>query len=82
MWDQFSFFGMRALLVLYMTKQLAMAQAQASWLYGGYAALVYLTPIFGGVITDRWLTRRTAVIAGGTICLAAGHFMMASKAFC
>lgn len=78
MWDQFSFFGMRALLVLYMTKQLAMGQAQASWVYGGYAALVYLTPIFGGVITDRWLSRRTAVIVGGTV-MAAGHFMMASE---
>jgi POT family proton-dependent oligopeptide transporter len=78
MWDQFSFFGMRALLVLYMTKQLAIGQAQASWIYGGYAALVYLTPIFGGVITDRWLSRRTAVILGGTI-MAAGHFMMASE---
>jgi POT family proton-dependent oligopeptide transporter len=78
MWDQFSFFGMRALLVLYMTKQLAIGQAQASWIYGGYAALVYLTPVFGGVITDRWLRRRTAVIVGGTI-MAAGHFMMASE---
>ena len=47
MWDQFSFFGMRALLVLYMTKQLAIGQGQASWIYGGYAALVYLTPVFG-----------------------------------
>ena len=80
MWDQFSFFGMRALLVLYMTKQLAIGQAQASWIYGCYAALVYLTPIFGGVITDRWLSRRTAVIAGGTI-MAAGHFMMASESW-
>jgi POT family proton-dependent oligopeptide transporter len=78
MWDQFSFFGMRALLVLYMTKQLSIVQAQASWIYGGYAALVYLTPVFGGVITDRWLSRRTAVILGGTI-MAAGHFMMASE---
>ena len=78
MWDQFSFFGMRALLVLYMTKQLGVGQARASWIYGGYAALVYLTPIFGGIITDRWLSRRTAVIVGGTI-MAAGHFMMASE---
>ena len=78
MWDQFSFFGMRALLVLYMTKQVGLGQAEASWVYGGYAALVYLTPIFGGVITDRWLSRRTAVLAGGTV-MAAGHFMMASE---
>ena len=78
MWDQFSFFGMRALLVLYMTKHLAIGQGQASWIYGGYAALVYLTPVFGGIVTDRWLRRRTAVIVGGTI-MAAGHFMMASE---
>ena len=58
MWDQFSFYGMRALLVLYMTKHLMIAQQKASWIYGIYAALVYLTPIFGGIITDRWLGKR------------------------
>jgi proton-dependent oligopeptide transporter, POT family len=78
MWDQFSFFGMRALLVLYMTKHLSLAQAEASWIYGIYAATVYLTPLFGGMITDRWLTRRTAVQLGGGI-MAVGHFMMASE---
>lgn len=78
MWDQFSFFGMRALLVLYMTKHLAMRQQDASWAYGIYAASVYLTPVLGGILTDRWLTRRSAVITGGLI-MAAGHFMMASE---
>jgi POT family proton-dependent oligopeptide transporter len=78
-WDQFSFFGMRALLVLYMTKHLMIAQQKASWIYGLYAALVYLTPIFGGIITDRWLGRRSSVIIGGLI-MAIGHFMMASEA--
>ncbi len=78
MWDQFSFFGMRALLVLYMTKHLLMAQSKASWIYGVYAATFYLTPVFGGIITDRWLTRRASVILGGVI-MAAGHFMMASE---
>jgi len=67
MWDQFSFFGMRALLVLYMTKHLLMAQSKASWIYGVYAATFYLTPVFGGIITDRWLTRRASVILGGVI---------------
>ena len=76
MWDQFSFFGMRALLVLYMTKHLLIAQQKASWIYGLYAAFVYLTPLFGGAITDRWLSRRTSVVLGGLI-MAAGHFMMA-----
>lgn len=76
MWDQFSFFGMRALLVLYMTKHLMIAQQKASWIYAFYGALVYFTPIFGGVITDRWLGRRASVVIGGLI-MAAGHFMMA-----
>lgn len=76
MWDQFSFFGMRALLVLYMVNHLHIAQAKASWIYGLYAAMVYLTPIFGGIIADRWLGRRTSVIAGGLIMMA-GHFLMA-----
>jgi proton-dependent oligopeptide transporter, POT family len=76
MWDQFSFFGMRALLVLYMTKQLMIPQFKASWIYGIYAATVYLTPLFGGMITDRWLSRRTSVVLGGSI-MAVGHFMMA-----
>jgi proton-dependent oligopeptide transporter, POT family len=78
MWEKFSFYGMRSLLVLYMTKHLAIAQQDASWIYGGYAALVYLTPVFGGVIADRWLGQRYAVILGGLI-MAAGHFMMASE---
>jgi POT family proton-dependent oligopeptide transporter len=76
MWEKFSFFGMRALLVYYMTKQLMFSQGNASLIYGGYTAFVYLTPIFGGVIADRWLGRRRAVIVGGSL-MAAGHFMMA-----
>ena len=79
MWEQFSFYGMRALLVFYMTKQLGLAQQRASLIYGLYAAGVYFTPIVGGVISDRWLGRRNAVILGGLI-MAAGHFMMAVPA--
>ena len=75
-WDTFSFYGMRALLVLYMTKHLMLAQQTASWIYGCYAALIYLTPVFGGLIADRWLGRRSAVLIGGAI-MAGGHFMMA-----
>lgn len=78
MWVQFSFYGMRALLVLYMTKQLLISQQSASWIYGLYAASVYATPIAGGFITDRWLGRRNAVIVGGVI-MALGHFAMASE---
>jgi POT family proton-dependent oligopeptide transporter len=75
MWEQFSYFGMRALLVYYMTKQLMMGQEKASFIYGTYTALAYFTPILGGMIADRWLGKRRAVIIGGSI-MAAGHFMM------
>lgn len=74
--SQFSFFGMRALLVLYAVKHLEFAQADASWIYGLYAAAVYITPVFGGVISDRWLGRRNAVMIGGLI-MALGHVFMA-----
>jgi len=76
MWEKFSFYGMRALLVYYMTKQLAMAQGQASLVYGVYTAFVYFTPIFGGIVSDRWLGRRRSILIGGSV-MAAGHFMMA-----
>jgi POT family proton-dependent oligopeptide transporter len=75
MWEKFSYFGMRALLVYYMTKALAMSPAQASWIYGSYTAFAYFTPIIGGVIADRLLGRRNAVIIGGSV-MAIGHFLM------
>lgn len=78
MWTQFSFYGMRALLVLYMIKHLHIDQQKASWIYGIYAAMVYLTPVFGGIIADRWIGRRNAVIIGGTIMMI-GHFIMADE---
>ena len=75
MWEIFSYYGMRALLVYYMTKQLLIGQEKASLIYGAYVAMAYFTPIFGGLIADRWLGKRRAVIIGGSI-MAAGHFMM------
>jgi POT family proton-dependent oligopeptide transporter len=75
MWEQFSYYGMRALLVYYMTRGLLLGQEKASLIYGAYTATAYLTPIFGGLIADRWLGRRRAVVIGATI-MAAGHFMM------
>jgi proton-dependent oligopeptide transporter, POT family len=75
MWEQFSYYGMRALLVYYMTKQLMIAQGNASIIYGIYTACAYFTPILGGIISDRLLGKRRAIILGGTI-MAAGHFMM------
>jgi proton-dependent oligopeptide transporter, POT family len=76
MWEIFSYYGMRALLVYYMTKQLLFAQEKASIVYGAYVGAAYLTPIVGGFIADRWLGKRRAVIIGASI-MAAGHFMMA-----
>lgn len=75
MWEQFSYFGMRALLVYYMTKSLLLGQGTASFVYGTYTACAYFTPIVGGVIADRWLGKRRAVIVGASI-MAVGHFMM------
>src|SRR5512134_1138637 len=76
MWEKFSYFGMRALLVYYMTKGLAIPQERASLIYGSYTAFAYFTPIVGGLIADRLLGRRRAVILGGSI-MALGHFLMA-----
>jgi len=75
MWEIFSYYGMRSLLVYYMTKQLLIGQEKSSLIYGTYTAMAYFTPIIGGVISDRWLGKRRAVIIGGSI-MAAGHFMM------
>lgn len=76
MWEKFSFFGMKALLIYYMIRHLNFEQADASLIYGAYAGGVYLTPIFGGYIADRWLGRRRAIIIGGAL-MAAGHFALA-----
>ncbi len=76
MWEMFSYYGMRTLLVYYMTRQLLFAQEKASFVYGTYTALAYFTPILGGAIADRWLGKRNAVLLGGSI-MAVGHFVMA-----
>ena len=79
MWEIFSYYGMRALLVYYMTKELLIGQANSSFIYGTYTASAYFTPIVGGMIADRWLGKRRAVIIGGSIMMV-GHFMMTSPA--
>ena len=76
MWEKFSFFGMRALLVYYMVKHLHFEQGYASLVYGAYGAGVYLTPIVGAWISDRWLGKRRAIVIG-SITMAIGHFLMA-----
>ena len=76
MWEQFSYYGMRALLVYYMTKQLMIAQETSSSIYGAYTSAAFFTPIVGGWVSDRWLGKRLGVIIGGAT-MALGHFMMA-----
>ena len=75
MWELFSYYGMRTLLVYYITKELLFAQEKSSFIYGTYTAMAYFTPILGGAIADRWLGKRNAVIIGGSV-MALGHFMM------
>jgi POT family proton-dependent oligopeptide transporter len=76
MWERFSYYGMRALLVLYLTKFWLFGDGKANLIYGAYTALVYITPVLGGTIADRWLGQRKAVIFGGVL-LAFGHLFMA-----
>lgn len=75
MWERFNFYGMRAILVLFMTKALLFDQAFASNLYGSYLSLVYLTPLLGGFIADRYWGNRRSIIAGG-IVMAIGEFIL------
>ena len=75
-WERFSFYGMSALLIYYMTKQLQFSQADASLIFGLYSGGVFLTPILGGWIADRWLGKRRAILIGGTL-MALGHFALA-----
>lgn len=76
MWERFSFYGMRALLVIYLTQHFLFSQSHAQGLYAAYAALVYLIPVIGGVIADRFLGARKAVTIGAAL-LVLGHFGMA-----
>jgi POT family proton-dependent oligopeptide transporter len=76
MWERFSYYGMRSLLVFYMTKQLLFSHGEASRIYGLYTGLVYFTPLLGGIMADRWLGQRKSVVVGGVL-MAIGHFLMA-----
>jgi len=76
MWERFSYYGMRALLIFYMMKGfLGYGDSDAYAIYGAYTALVYMTPFFGGMIADRLLGARKAVVLGGTL-MALGHLLM------
>ena len=75
-WERFSFYGMKALLVLYLTKSFLFGDKAAYAIYGSYTALVYTTPVIGGLLADRLLGFRKAVLIGGGL-MALGHFAMA-----
>lgn len=76
MWERFSYYGMRSILIFYLTQHLLFDDTKANAQYGSYTALVYLLPLFGGVLADRWLGPRKAV-AFGALLLVAGHLAMA-----
>jgi POT family proton-dependent oligopeptide transporter len=75
-WERFSYYGMRALLVLYLVNQLKFPREQALVIYGTYTALVYVAPLIGGYLADRVLGRRKAILIGGLV-MALGHLAMA-----
>ena len=75
MWERFSFYGMKALLFFYVTKHHLFSDAEAYLLLGTYGGLAYALPVLGGLVADRWLGTRFAVVLGGLL-LAAGHAAM------
>ena len=76
MWERFSFYGMRAMLTLYLIQHFLFGPEEAQGIYAAYAALVYLMPVIGGLIADKYLGSRKAVIIGAVL-LVLGHFTMA-----
>lgn len=75
MWERFSYYGMRALLIFYLTKHWLFSDSQSGVIYGAYTALVYITPVLGGYLADRYLGQRKAVTYGA-ILLTFGHLLM------
>jgi len=76
MWERFSFYGMKALLLLYLVKHHAFAEADGYVIVGAYGGMVYAVPLIGGLLADRYLGMRKAVVLGG-ILLCLGHLGMA-----
>ncbi len=75
MWERFSYYGMRAILILYLTKALFVDKSNASNIYGSYTGLVYLTPLIGGYIADRYWGNRRSILVGGLL-MALGQLLM------
>jgi proton-dependent oligopeptide transporter, POT family len=76
MWERFSFYGMRGILIFYLTKHWLFGDGEGQGILASYLALVYITPVLGGYIADRYIGQRKAVLFGG-ILLAIGHSLMA-----
>ncbi|PJJ96327.1 MFS transporter [Lysobacteraceae bacterium NML91-0213] len=76
MWERFSYYGMRALLIFYLVQHWMYSDSEASVIYGAYTALVYIAPVVGGYLADRYLGQRKAVVFGAVL-LTFGHFLMA-----
>ncbi len=76
MWERFSYYGMRALLIFYLTQHWLFSDERSSIIYGAYTALVYITPVLGGYLAARYLGQRKAVLFGAVL-LTFGHFLMA-----
>ena len=76
MWERFSYYGMRALLIFYLTQHWLFSDSKSNLIYGAYTSLVYITPVLGGYLADRYLGQRKAVLFGGVL-LALGHGFMA-----
>ena len=79
MWERFSYYGMRALFMLYMVQALLFDKEFASQVYGSYTGLVYLTPLIGGYIADRYWGNRRSIITGALV-MAVGQFLLFSSA--
>jgi len=75
MWERFNFYGMRAILTLFLVNSLMMKEEDASLIYGGFLGLCYLTPMLGGFISDRFFGNRNCILLGG-LMMALGQFLL------
>ena len=79
MWERFNFYGMRAILTLFLVNSLLMKESDASLIYGGFLGLCYLTPMLGGFIADRFFGNRNCILLGG-LMMAVGQFLLFTSA--
>ena len=79
MWERFNFYGMRAILTLFIVSALMMSKEESSIIYGGFLGLCYLTPMLGGFISDRFLGNRNCIMLGGSL-MAVGQLLLFSSA--